>query len=205
MKKFLQYFPKSQRAALACLFGLLFGEMGPVFLFFCFSGAFSAAALCQPPEPRAKGGVTQALLRRLGLICAVSKSRVKHTLGCDAGCCSGSSRACGKAENCFSRSSCAGNSRRKREFAAIVLRDNIIVEEIDVEGGLDSAGYIYKPVMAIKWFIIRTVDPIEDIKEPIRAKEKDVMSCQIFDLTVALENKELWYDGQRFEEYRECP
>jgi len=70
---------------------------------------------------------------------------------------------------------------------------------------LDSAGYIYKPVMAIKWFIIRTVDPIEDIKEPIRAKEKDVMSCQIFDLTVALENKELWYDGQRFEEYGECP
>jgi len=63
-------------------------------------------------------------------------------------------------------------SGRKCQLASIILGNNIVVEEVHIQSSLDGTRNIHKPIMTVKRFVVRAIDPIEDVKEAIGTKKK---------------------------------
>ena len=82
---------------------------------------------------------------------------------------------------------------------------DVVVKEISVEQSLDHPADINYPVVPVILFCIGTVDPVEDVQSAVGTHEKDVISSQVFDLSVALENNQLRQNRNGFQVNRESP
>ncbi len=82
---------------------------------------------------------------------------------------------------------------------------DVVVKEVSVEQSLDHPADVNYPVVPVILFCIGTVDPVEDVQSTVGTHEKDVISSQVFDLSVALENNQLRQNRNGFQVNRESP
>ena len=61
-----------------------------------------------------------------------------------------------------------------------------IVKEVDVEASLYYSAHIHDKVVLVVGFVVRTVNPIQDVQETISSQEKHVLAGQVLDLAVPL-------------------
>jgi len=60
-------------------------------------------------------------------------------------------------------------------------------------------------VVLVEWFVISSVDPIDNVQCSVRAHEKYVITGEIFDFTVTLQHNQLRQDCNRFQINGKCP
>eukprot|EP00977_Amphora_coffeiformis_P014146 scaffold3882_cov164-Amphora_coffeaeformis.AAC.14 len=60
-------------------------------------------------------------------------------------------------------------------------------------------------MVLIAMFIMRSVNPIENVKKAIGAHEKDIVARQVFYFPVTLQHNELRQNGNGFQINGECP
>ena len=91
------------------------------------------------------------------------------------------------------------------ELSSLRSAQEVVVEEVRVQQGLQDAAEVHDPVVNVILFRVCPVDPVEDVQGPVRAHEKDVVAGQIFHLAVALQHDELRQYGDRFQVNAERP
>lgn len=89
-----------------------------------------------------------------------------------------------------------GALARQGELPSLVLAEEVVVEEIYIQTGLDEAADVHDPVVLIVRLVVRAVDPVREVQRSVDAEEEDVVAREILDLSIALQKEELRHNGQ---------
>mmetsp|Transcript_19461 Transcript_19461/g.43370 ORF Transcript_19461/g.43370 Transcript_19461/m.43370 type:complete len:213 (+) Transcript_19461:1594-2232(+) len=95
--------------------------------------------------------------------------------------------------------------RGQREFSTGVLADEVVVEEVDVETGLDEAAPVDDPVVLVVDLVVGPVHPVDYVERPVYAQQEHIVRCEVLDLAIPLQHYQLRHDGQRLQEDGEDP
>jgi hypothetical protein len=69
-----------------------------------------------------------------------------------------------------------------------------IVEEIDVEAGLNEAGDVGDPVVLVVSLRVRSIHPVHNVESTVDTQQEHIMTRQVLDFSVSLQENQLWDD-----------
>jgi hypothetical protein len=98
-----------------------------------------------------------------------------------------------------------GIGRWQRELCTACFALNIIIKEISIQQCLKNTAKVNHEMMLVIWLVVTSVDPIQNVQEPVRSHEKDKISSQVLNLPVPLQNNQLRQDSNALQENREQP
>ena len=70
---------------------------------------------------------------------------------------------------------------------------------------MNDATNVHHPVVLIVRFVVRSIHPIDNVQSPIGAQQEHVVTGQVFDFTISLQDNELRDDCYRFQVNGNCP
>ena len=81
----------------------------------------------------------------------------------------------------------------------------IVIKEIGIQQCLNHPTNIHNPVMPVVLFVIGSVNPVKNVQRSVGTHEKDVVSRQVLDFAVALQDHQLRHNGDAFQKNGKSP
>lgn len=76
---------------------------------------------------------------------------------------------------------------------------DIVVKEINIQQSLKDSTKVNHKMMLIKRLVVTPVNPIQDIQSSVGTHEENIVTSQVLNFSVPLQNNQLWKDGNTFE------
>lgn len=73
---------------------------------------------------------------------------------------------------------------------SLAYADEVVVEEVDVEAGLEDAGEDLRP--AVEVVHVEPVDPVQDVEETVQTESRHVVRSDVLYQTDFVEHDDLW-------------